>query len=124
MCVKEGVDRTDAGDSDYNHDLMLRGAEGAENLSRPWLRRYVATPRNPNHKRAMVETLIRYGTTHVKPGVNLDDVKDALAIEFLSQVDGKPVPIAGMDSGLYIGSIGEIDSADEELLTFVQLCIS
>lgn len=106
MCVNEGRSHAAA-----DHALLLRGADPNTDPSdfiRSWLKPYVATRRNPDHKRAMVETLIRYGTTHVKRGVQLEDVKDALAIEFLAQVDGKPVPIDGFDDTLFIGTIGEI----------------
>lgn len=102
MCINEGRNEAAAA-------LMLRGADPNDPayFIRSWLKPYIATESNPSHKRAMVETLIRYGTTHVKRGVQLEDVKDALAIEFLAQVDGKPVPIDGFDDALFIGTIGE-----------------
>ena len=80
-------------------------------VNRDWLGKYVAdheNPRNPNHHRAMVEMLIRYGTAHVGKTLSMEDVKDALAIEFMSQVDGKPIPIAGSEGSLFIGTIGEL----------------
>mmetsp|Transcript_30034 Transcript_30034/g.65031 ORF Transcript_30034/g.65031 Transcript_30034/m.65031 type:complete len:371 (+) Transcript_30034:66-1178(+) len=104
MCINEGRNEAAAA----HHALMLRGVDPNDptGFVRSWLKPYVATESNPSHKRAMVETLIRYGTTHVKRGVELEDVKDALAIEFLAQVDGKPVPIDGFDDALFIGTIG------------------
>ena len=108
MCIQEGRNQAEA---DAAHHL--RGSTSSDltdptDFVRSWLRPYVAKPiSNPDHKRAMVETLIRYGTTHVQRGINLEDVKDALAIEFLAQVDGKPVPIDGFDDTLFIGTIGE-----------------
>jgi hypothetical protein len=108
MCIQEGRNQAAA---DAAHHL--RGSTSSDptdpnDFVRSWLRPYVAKPiSNPDHKRAMVETLIRYGTTHVQRGINLEDVKDALAIEFLAQVDGKPVPIDGFDDTLFIGTIGE-----------------
>ena len=107
MCINEGRDEAAAA----HHALMLRGVDADPNdptdLIRSWLKPYIATRDNPDHRRAMVETLIRYGTTHVKRGVQLEDVKDALAIEFLAQVDGKPLPIDGFNDALFIGTIGE-----------------
>ena len=111
MCIQEGRNQAAA---DAAHHL--RGGASSDptdptttdDFARSWLRPYIAKPSsNPDHKRAMVETLIRYGTTHVQRGINLEDVKDALAIEFLAQVDGKPVPIDGFDDTLFIGTIGE-----------------
>ena len=83
------------------------------NINRDWLGKYVAdheNRRNPNHHRAMVEMLTRYGTAHVGKTLSMEDVKDALAIEFLSQVDGKPIPIAGSEGSLFIGTIGELNA--------------
>ena len=83
-----------------------------DNINRKWLGKYVANyhnERNPNHHRAMVEMLVRYGTAHVGKTLSMEDVKDALAIEFLAEVDGKPIPIAGSDKSLFIGTIGEWD---------------
>ena len=94
---------------------------GNNNLNRDWLGKYVAdheNPRNPNHHRAMVEILIRYGTAHVGKTLSMDDVKDALAIEFLSQVDGKPIPIAGSEGSLFIGTIGELNAMQHCYLAF------
>jgi hypothetical protein len=107
MCIQEGRNQA-AADAVYH----LRGTPSdptdPTDFVRSWLRPYIAKPiHNPDHKRAMVELLIRYGTTHVQRGINLEDVKDALAIEFLAQVDGKPVPIDGFDDTLFIGTIGE-----------------
>lgn len=90
------------------------------NINRDWLGKYVAdheNPRNPNHHRAMVEMLIRYGTAHVGKTLSMEDVKDALAIEFLSQVDGKPIPIAGSEGSLFIGTIGELDAVSNSVIT-------
>ena len=81
-----------------------------DNINRNWLGKYVANyqnERNPNHHKAMVEMLVRYGTAHVGKTLSMEDVKDALAIEFLAEVDGKPIPIAGSDDSLFIGTIGE-----------------
>ena len=105
MCINEGRNEAAAA----HHTLMLRGVDPNDptGFIRSWLKPYIASESNPSHKRAMVETLIRYGTTHVKRGVEMEDVKDALAIEFLAQVDGKPVPIDGFDDALFIGTIGE-----------------
>lgn len=116
MCIQEGRNQAAADAAHY-----LRGTSSdptdPSDFVRSWLRPYIAQPvRNPDHKRAIVETLIRYGTTHVQRGVNLEDVKDALAIEFLAQVDGKPVPIDGFDNTLFIGTIGE--SSYDELCIF------
>lgn len=91
------------------------------NINRDWLGKYVAdheNPRNPNHHRAMVEMLIRYGTAHVGKTLSMEDVKDALAIEFLSQVDGKPIPIAGSEGSLFIGTIGELNAMQHCYLAF------
>ena len=101
-----------------------------DNINRNWLGKYVANyqnERNPNHHRAMVEMLVRYGTAHVGKTLSMEDVKDALAIEFLAEVDGKPIPIAGSDDSLFIGTIGEWDSLDCALdfgLCIKQLYIS
>ena len=81
-----------------------------DSINRAWLGKYVANyqnERNPNHHRAMVEMLVRYGSAHVGKTLSMEDVKDALAIEFLAEVDGKPIPIAGSDDSLFIGTIGE-----------------
>jgi hypothetical protein len=107
MCIQEGRNQA-AADAVYH----LRGTPSdptdPTDFVRSWLRPYITKPiHNPDHKRAMVELLIRYGSTHVQRGINLEDVKDALAIEFLAQVDGKPVPIDGFDDTLFIGTIGE-----------------
>mmetsp|Transcript_19701 Transcript_19701/g.42439 ORF Transcript_19701/g.42439 Transcript_19701/m.42439 type:complete len:306 (+) Transcript_19701:148-1065(+) len=78
-------------------------------IDREWLNKFVSDPSsksNPNHHRAMVEMLIRYGTSHVGKNLSMEDVKDALAIEFLSQVDGRPISIAASDGNLFIGTIG------------------
>lgn len=118
MCIQEGRNQAAADAAHY-----LRGTSSdptdPSDFVRSWLRPYITSTqpvRNPDHKRAIVETLIRYGTTHVQRGVNLEDVKDALAIEFLALVDGKPVPIDGFDNTLFIGTIGE--SSYDELCIF------
>ena len=116
MCIQEGRNQAAADAAAQHLRGTLSDPANSADFVRSWLRPYIAQPvRNPDHKRAFVETLIRYGTTHVQRGVNLEDVKDALAIEFLAQVDGKPVPIDGFDNTLFIGTIGE--------LCYYELCI-
>lgn len=129
VIVLAGIVVVNGDNDDHNEQQRTSGAGGVrrltslpnfattsssnnDNINRKWLGKYVANyqnERNPNHHRAMVEMLVRYGTAHVGKTLSMEDVKDALAIEFLAEVDGKPIPIAGSDDSLFIGTIGEWD---------------
>ena len=122
VVVLAGVVLINGHNDDRQNEQAITGgvrrltSQANNNINRDWLGKYVAdheNPRNPNHHRAMVEMLIRYGTAHVGKTLSMEDVKDALAIEFLSQVDGKPIPIAGSEGSLFIGTIGELNAMQQ-----------
>ena len=119
VVVLAGVVLINGHNDDRQNEQAITGGVrrlASQKSNRDWLGKYVAdheNPRNPNHHRAMVEMLIRYGTAHVGKTLSMEDVKDALAIEFLSQVDGKPIPIAGSEGSLFIGTIGELNAMQQ-----------